>query len=181
MRGSGTEVTTSRTAHGVLGLGAVGTLRRRIGQGDVGSLPIVVGLAVRQMDVFVFSVGQFLLCGVLHMGFSLFTEPLSLPGLSSVWLPVLYAGLFSIGIGFTLQAVGQKKAPASDAALILSLEAVFAAIGGYFILGEKLSPIQILGAVIIFVSISIAQMLQLLRKPVEATAMTQEVPTDFVS
>jgi len=46
MRGSGTEVTTSRTAHGVLGLGAVGTLRRRIGQGDVGSLPIVVGLAV---------------------------------------------------------------------------------------------------------------------------------------
>ncbi len=142
---------------------------------------IVVGLAVRQMDVFVFSVGQFLLAGVLHMGFSVFTKPLSLPGLTSAWLPVLYAGLFSIGIGFTLQAVGQKNAPASDAALILSLESVFAAIGGYFILGETLSPIQILGAVIIFISISIAQLLQLWQKQVENTALQHEVPTDPVS
>jgi len=122
---------------------------------------IVVGLAVKKMDVFVFSTGQFLLCGLLHLVSSIFTTPPELAGIVSVLPSILYAGLGSIVIGFTLQAVGQKHAPAADAALLLSLEAVFAAAFGALILGERMNPIQMLGCVIILVAILGAQLLAL--------------------
>jgi len=142
---------------------------------------IVVGFAVNKLDPFVFSVGQFLLAGLLHIAAGWVTGTLAFAGLSFSWVAVLYAGLFSIGIGFTLQAVGQKKAPASDAALILSLESVFAAVGGYLILAENLAPIQVLGAAVIFISISTGQIVQLMRKPAETVAVEQQVPGDPLS
>lgn len=118
---------------------------------------IIVGLSVRKLDVFVFSTGQFLLCGFLHLVSSFFTTP---PDLISIQLSlpsVLYAGLASVVLGFTLQAVGQKHAPAADAALILSLEAVFAALFGALIIGERMNPLQILGCAIIMAAILGAQ------------------------
>lgn len=122
---------------------------------------IVVGLAVKRLNAFVFSVGQFLLCGLLHLGFSFFTQPVTLPDLQAALPAVLYAGLGSVAIGFTLQAVGQRHAPPADASLILSLESVFAAIGGYLILHENLAPVQLAGAGLIFAAITTAQLLQL--------------------
>jgi len=142
---------------------------------------IVVGLAVRQVDVFVFSAGQFLLSGLLHMGASALTEPVTVQAVQSVWEAVLYAGLVSVAIGFTLQAVGQRHAPAADAALILSLESVFAAIGGTLILHEQLEPLQILGAAIIFTAILAAQMLQFKTRPMEELKPSQELPPDRIS
>jgi drug/metabolite transporter (DMT)-like permease len=118
---------------------------------------IVVGFAVKKVDVFVFSVGQFLLCGFLHLVSSLFVNPPTLAAVQSCWLSILYAGLGSVVIGFTLQAVGQRKAPAADAALILSLESVFAAVFGALILSEKMSFIQIIGCAIILAAIIVAQ------------------------
>lgn len=122
---------------------------------------IVVGFAVKRTDVYVFSFGQFLLCGVLHLFSSLWTDPPTWQSLLACAPAVLYAGIFSVGIGFTLQAVGQKHAPPADAALILSLEAVFSAVFGYLLLHEALSTIQVMGCVIIFGSITTAQLLQL--------------------
>ncbi len=122
---------------------------------------IVVGIAVRHMDVFVFSVGQFLFCGVLHLLASLFTTPPSLTAILPVLPSVLYAALASSVIGFTLQAVGQKHAPAADASLILSLEAVFAALFGLLFLRETMNPLQVLGCIIIMVAISGAQLLSI--------------------
>ena len=142
---------------------------------------IVVGLAVRQLDVFVFSAGQFMLSGLLHMGASVLTEPVTIAAVSSAWEAVLYAGLVSVAIGFTLQAVGQRHAPAADAALILSLESVFAAIGGYLILHEQLERLQILGAAIIFTAIIAAQLLQFKTRPVEELKPSQEMPPDRIS
>lgn len=118
---------------------------------------IVVGLAVQKVDVFAFSAGQFLVSGLIHMLMSFFIEPVTLSALRASWLPLLYAALLSVAVGFTLQAVGQRKAPPADAALILSLEAVFAALAGVFFLKESLNPIQVLGAVIILAAILFAQ------------------------
>jgi drug/metabolite transporter (DMT)-like permease len=118
---------------------------------------IIVGLAVQKVDVFVFSAGQFLVCGIIHMAFSFFVEPATITGLRESILPLLYAGLFSVALGFTLQAVGQRKAPAADAALILSLEAVFAALAGVLFLQESMNGIQVFGAVIILAAILFAQ------------------------
>jgi len=62
-----------------------------------------------------------------------------------------------VAIGYTLQAVGQKHAPAADAAIILSLEAVFAALFGYWRLGESLLPRQLFGCVLIFAATVVVQ------------------------
>ncbi len=118
---------------------------------------IVVGLAVQKVDVFAFSAGQFLVCGLIHMVMSFFIEPVTFSALRASWLPLLYAGLFSVTIGFTLQAVGQRKAPAADAALILSLEAVFAALAGTFFLQESMNSVQVIGAAIILAAILFGQ------------------------
>lgn len=142
---------------------------------------IVVGLAVKRLNVFVFSVGQFLLCGLLHLGFSFFTQPATLPDLQAALPAVLYAGLGSVAIGFTLQAVGQRHAPPADASLILSLESVFAAIGGYLILHENLAPVQLAGAGLIFIAITAAQLLQLKKNSANTPAIQTETPPDPIS
>lgn len=118
---------------------------------------IIVGMAVQKVDVFVFSAGQFLVCGLIHMAMSFVIEPVTFDALRASWMPLLYASLFSVAIGFTFQAIGQRKAPAADAALILSLEAVFAAIAGVLFLRESLNPIQVIGAAIILAAILFAQ------------------------
>ena len=124
---------------------------------------IVVGQAVQKVDVFVFSAGQFLVCGLIHIVMSFIIEPVTISALRASWLPLLYAGLASVALGFTFQAIGQKNAPAADAALILSLEAVFAAIAGVLFLAESMNPVQVVGAAIILAAIFFAQALVLKR------------------
>jgi drug/metabolite transporter (DMT)-like permease len=85
-----------------------------------------------------------------------------------------------VAIGFTLQAVGQKYAPAADAALILSLESVFAAVGGYFILREGLTPVQFAGAALIFTAITFAQLMQVKKKRTPIPSTQPEIPPDPV-
>ena len=82
---------------------------------------------------------QFLFCGLLSMGVSFVIETPTLAGIQSGWQPLLYAGLVSVGVAYTLQVVGQQKANPAHAAILLSLEAVFAAIGGVWLLDESLS------------------------------------------
>jgi len=106
---------------------------------------IWLGLLVQRLDALRISIGQNLLCGAL----SLLTAGLFEGGAFSHtlvnWAAILYTGVFSIGVGYTLQAVGQRQAPAADAAIILSLEAVFAAFFGWMILSESLTPVQLTG------------------------------------
>ena len=73
-------------------------------------------------------------------------------------IPILYGGLISVGIGYTLQVIAQKDAPAAHAAIILSLEAVFAAIAGRFILQEMLSWRAIFGSILMMVGSFLAQL-----------------------
>lgn len=100
---------------------------------------------------------QFFVCGVLSAVGMLFTETLDISNIQAAWLPLLYAGLLSCGVGYTLQIVGQKGINPVIASLIMSLESVISALAGWVILGQVLSPKEILGCVLMFVAIIITQ------------------------
>lgn len=117
---------------------------------------ILVGRAVQWMEVLVFSAGQYLVAGVINLGAALIS-PDSWQGMSQVWWAVGYTAVFSIALGYTLQVLGQKYAPAHDAAILLSTEAVFAAFFGFLFLSERLLPVQIVGCGMILSAIFITQ------------------------
>ena len=73
-------------------------------------------------------------------------------------MPILYGGIFSVGIAYTLQAVGQKYAPPAHAAIILSLEASFAVLGGFLLLGEQMGTREIMGCLLMLSGMLIAQL-----------------------
>jgi len=107
---------------------------------------------------------QFALCAVLSALAGLFFEHCTLAQLKDASGAIAYGGLMSVGIAFTLQVVCQKRCPPAPAAIIMSLEAVFAAIAGYLVLSQELTPRAILGCVLIFVGVVLAQVLPLLKR-----------------
>jgi drug/metabolite transporter (DMT)-like permease len=131
---------------------------------------IVVGKAVQKVKVLPFSVGQYFFCGGLSLILGLSLEGETLPRLAACWWAVAYVGVFSVGVAYTLQAVGQKLAPASDAAIILSLEAVFAALFGYLLLGEQMTARQLLGALLMLSAMVLAQIRRPEQRPAESAA-----------
>jgi drug/metabolite transporter (DMT)-like permease len=125
---------------------------------------ILVGWIVKRMDVTKFAAGQYLACGLISMSLGLIFEPKGLQSVEELWLAVVLTGILSIGLGFTLQAVGQRTAPPSDAAIILSMEAVFAALAGWIFLQESLLPVQLAGCGIMLLGMLTAQSDVLFRK-----------------
>jgi drug/metabolite transporter (DMT)-like permease len=118
---------------------------------------IFTGRLVQRLDVLHFAVGQYLVCGLASLALGLVFEAQALPALVEYSWAIAYAGLISVGLGYTLQAVGQRIAPPADAAIILSLEAVFAALAGWIFLGELLTPPQLLGCGIMLAGMLLAQ------------------------
>lgn len=100
---------------------------------------------------------QFAVCSVLSLIVSFFFESVSIRNVSDAMIPILYGGIFSVGIAYTLQVVAQKKAHPAHAAIILSLEGAFAALGGWIILGEILSIRGMAGCFLIFCGMVISQ------------------------
>lgn len=96
-------------------------------------------------DAVKLAAAQFLVCSLLSLGVGVALEPVTLAGLSGAAIPILYGGLMSVGVAYTLQVVAQRDADPAHAAIILSLEAVFAAVAGYFVLGELLTVRALLG------------------------------------
>lgn len=101
----------------------------------------------------------------LGEGFSAWAAPLST---SEAWIPILYAGLLSSGVGYTLQIVAQNGLNPTVASMLMSLESVFAVIAGWLVLGESLNARQLVGCALIFAAILLAQV------PVGAKKMTDE-------
>lgn len=118
---------------------------------------IWLGRLVQRLDALRIAIGQSLVCGGLSLAWSALGEGAGLALVSAAWWAVLYTGVFSIGVGYTLQAVGQRVAPAADAAIILSLEAAFAALFGWLVLDERLSAIQLLGCGLMLAGMLLAQ------------------------
>ncbi len=117
---------------------------------------IVVGRMARRMDNLQFAMGQFAITAFLNTIGVLLFERATVPQ-AEAWWAVIYSAIFPVGMGFTLQVVGQRHAPTTDAAILFSMEAVFAAVLGYFILNEMLYPLQIFGCLLIFSAMLLAQ------------------------
>jgi drug/metabolite transporter (DMT)-like permease len=109
------------------------------------------------------AVTQFLVCGGISTLLALAIESPSVPGILAATPTILYGGLLSVGIAYTLQVVAQRHTHASDAAILLSSETLFAALAGAVYLGERLDPTQMTGAALILASILLVQLLPLRR------------------
>lgn len=131
---------------------------------------IVINRQADHMDALQLNTGQLIVAGILNLIAGLIFEPQSIAGFSSVYWTILYSGLLPVGLGFTLQVIGQKHAPPADAALIMSMEAVFGAIFGFLILGETLTFLQIFGCALIFGAIVLSQY------PISAQALNTTSP-----
>lgn len=118
---------------------------------------LTIGRLVRTTDVLVISIGQYLVCGALSLGTSFFFETNNMAALSGVWWTIAYTGIASIALGYTLQVAGQSEAPPVDAAILLSSEAVFAAVFGWILLGEGLSPLQMAGSGLLLAAMLLVQ------------------------
>lgn len=118
---------------------------------------ILVGRFSREMEVLQLSIGQFLVCGVLNLAVAVGLDSHGVSSLGSAWQAVVYSSLFPICLGFTLQAAGQRHAPVADAAIILSLEAVFGALFGFLLLHEVLSAQQLVGCALMLAAMILSQ------------------------
>ena len=118
---------------------------------------IILGKIASRYESISFSVGQLVICGVLNLVVGLFTE--SVPSFNVPLIAaVAYTAFLSLGLSYTLQIWAQKHTPPADAALILSLESVFAVTSGWLVLGERLSGIQVFGCVLIFAGVILSQL-----------------------
>lgn len=107
---------------------------------------------------------QFLVAGVLSLVLVILFEKPTLSALMGAWAPILYTGVLSSGVAYTLQIVGQRLTTPTLASLMMSLESVFAVLCGMLVLGESLSAREALGCVLMFGAILLAQWAQLPRK-----------------
>ena len=118
---------------------------------------VVLGKFAAKFESISFASGQFFISGLLNLLFGLVVENLHMLTPLPVLGAILYRATLSIGLGYTLQVWGQKHTPPTDAALILGMEAVFAVVAGWLVLGQVLLPIQIIGCVIIFSAVLLSQ------------------------
>lgn len=101
---------------------------------------------------------QALVAAVLSVPWALLTETVDASRIASCWLPLGYAGVLSMGVAYTLQIVGQKRVAPSAAALLMSLESVFAALFGWLLLHETMTRAELLGCVLVFAAVVISQL-----------------------
>ena len=119
---------------------------------------LVIGYYSSKVDSFQLAFSQFVICAILSFIAAIFTETILLQNILYAYLPILYAGIFSVGIAFTLQVVAQREAHPANAAIIMSLEAVFAVLGGWLILNESIVLREIFGCFLMLVGMILSQL-----------------------
>ncbi|MFT5721094.1 MAG: drug/metabolite transporter (DMT)-like permease [Motiliproteus sp.] len=118
---------------------------------------ILIGWLSRKVDAISLSICQFIVAAVLASIAALLLETPSLPDFKAAWLPLLYAGVASSGIAFTMQIIAQRKIEPSITALILSTEAIFAVLGGWLVLGESIGSKELLGCSLMLAGMLVSQ------------------------
>ncbi|MBK9099804.1 MAG: DMT family transporter [bacterium] len=119
---------------------------------------LVIGFYSKRIDPFKLAFSQFVVCSILSLLAAVFTESIQIQNILQALLPILYAGLFSVGIAFTIQVVAQREAHPANAAIIMSLEAVFAVIGGWLILNESIPLRGLLGCILMLLGMILSQL-----------------------
>lgn len=110
------------------------------------------------MDSFLLAVIQFAITAVLSLLIAFAIEPVELSSIADAWIPIAYGGLLSVGVAYTLQVVAQQTAHPAYASIILSLEAVFAVLGGWLILNETFTPRMFLGCALMMAGMVLVQL-----------------------
>ena len=100
---------------------------------------------------------QCFVCGVLSGLMMLFTEDVNFVGIWTCRIPLLYAGILSSGVAYSLQVLGQQRVESNSASIIMSMESVVAALCGWLILNETMTPWEISGCVLVFVAVILSQ------------------------
>lgn len=118
-----------------------------------------------KMDALKLSCVQFATCSILSLISALIFEQISMKGVSQALVPILYGGLLSVSVAYTLQVVAQKNTKPAHAAIILSMESVFGAIGGALLLGESMSSRGYIGCTLILAGILVSQIRYCPNKP----------------
>jgi drug/metabolite transporter (DMT)-like permease len=118
----------------------------------------LIGWLSPKINPFRLAATQFAICSVLSLVAALLTENIVPADIKAAALPILYAGLFSVGVAYTLQVVAQRRAHPSHAAIILSLEAVFAVLGGRLVLGETLAARGLGGCALMLAGMILSQL-----------------------
>ena len=118
---------------------------------------LVMEQTSKRIDGYLLCAMQFLVCGIVSGVLTLGFEEMNWNNLPSAILPLLYMGVLSSGVGYTMQILGQKYAEPVVASLSMSLESVFAALGGWMFSGNRLSLRELGGCALVFLAILLAQ------------------------
>lgn len=119
---------------------------------------LFIDRACHDLDGVRLSCTQFFTASVVSILPMLIFEKPSVSEIAAAWLPIIYAGVMSGGVGYTLQILGQQKVQPTLASMILSLESVFAALFGWVLLHQALSARELVGCAVIFAAIILAQL-----------------------
>jgi drug/metabolite transporter (DMT)-like permease len=119
---------------------------------------LVIGYFSNKIDPFQLAFSQFVFCAIFSFIAAFSTEAINILNILDAWLPILYAGFFSVGIAFTLQVVAQREANPANAAIIMSLEAVFAVIGGWLVLNETIPVRGLIGCALMLTGMIVSQL-----------------------
>ena len=118
---------------------------------------LIISNYSHRVNAYQFACIEFLVAGIFAAIPMLFTETFSFTQITLAWFPLLYTGVLSSGVAYTLQIIGERDLNPTVAALIMSLEACISALSGWFILNQALTLREIVGCVIMFAAIILAQ------------------------
>ncbi|MGI9275746.1 MAG: DMT family transporter [Endozoicomonas sp.] len=119
---------------------------------------LLIGWLARKVHPLRLSLVQFLVCAILSMVVALLFETVSIEAIQASLIPLLYTGIMSSSVAFTFQIIAQKHAPSSHAAIIMSLEAVFAVIGGWLLLSESMGTRGLAGCALMMTGMLLSQL-----------------------
>lgn len=118
---------------------------------------LLVGYYAPKIDNLKISAFQFAICSIFSLIAAFIFETPNIEGILLAAIPILYGGLFSVGIAYTLQVIGQRKAHPAPAAIILSMETVFAVLGGWWLLNESVDAKTLAGCSLMLAGMVLAQ------------------------
>jgi drug/metabolite transporter (DMT)-like permease len=122
---------------------------------------LIIGWLSPKIDSLIIAFTQFAICSVLSLTTAVIFETIALKTIIQAAIPILYGGVLSVGVAYTLQVVAQRNAHPAHAAILLSLEAVFAAFGGWLILSESLTYRGMTGCALMLSGMLLSQLYEI--------------------
>lgn len=160
-----TLVSVPLAVAGLYLLSCMGVSRINIGDLCLMGCALAFAVQINCIDRFAGSVDGFrlnciqsLVVSLISVPFLLLTETVEIANLTACAMPLLFAGVLSMGVAYSLQIIGQKSLEPTLASLIMSLESVFAALGGWWLLGERMSGPELLGCGLVFAAVILSQL-----------------------